>query len=162
MMNKSNLEKYYNDKLERKYTHKHIKKIMEIHYEEIENWLMTPLREEEKLCFVFEKPNAIFNMKNGKIVKKDKKYLIKDGIHLMFPYMVTPWAFHKKVREYVVSYFKKNNIFQNIHLENSMYDIFDLSIINRNNTRIVWVVRIKPIFIHPTPVIVYKYIVLVY
>ena len=60
---------------------------------------------------------------------------MKDGIHLMWPCMVTPWVFHKKVRDYVVNHFKnkKINMFTKMKIENTISEIFDLSIISRNN-----------------------------
>ena len=117
--------KYYGVKPERRYTDEMIKEIIKYHNDIIKQWLVTPLTKKEQLCFVFEKKKSImYDVDKG---------IVKDGIHLMWPYMVTPWAFHKKVREYVISCIKKNKLFDEMNLSNTISDIVDSSIINRNN-----------------------------
>jgi len=117
--------KYTSKKIKRKYTNDMLKDIVRYHFDSIKKWLVTPLRDEEKLCFVFEKQNPIS--------QNFKENIVKDGIHLMWPHMITPWAFHRKVRKHVVDASKKNKIFENMKLVNLISDVFDSSIINRNN-----------------------------
>ena len=121
--------RFMGDSLKRRYTLDQIKKVVEFHYNEIEDWLVTPLREEETYCFVFEKKSPSYKDPNN----KEKRKIVKDGIHLMWPYMITPWTFHKKIRKSVIKQTKQDDTFKSIDLENKLEDVYDLSIIDRNN-----------------------------
>jgi len=113
------------DDNKRKYTNDHITKIIRLYMNICEEYLKSEsLQKKNRLCFIFEKDTP-------SIVRKDNNIYLKDGIHIMFPFLILPWAFQLKIRDYV--YKKSNDILKNLNLINPPSDVFDLSIIHRNN-----------------------------
>ena len=121
--------KYIHNKVERLYDYKLIKELIKYHYEEIENWVLEPT-DEERLCFVFEKTKPI------RVINKNKDckdLIVKDGIHMMMPHLVTKWALQEKVRDYVLQKCDENKTFKNYNLTIKLKDVIDWAIIHRNN-----------------------------
>ncbi len=116
--------KYKLDKLDRLYDDDLLKKLILFHYEEIKNWVIE-LSDEERLTFVFEKTKPIWD-------RKETKY-VKDGVHLMMPYLITPWLLQNKIREYVVKKCKEVELFKKYELINKISDVIDKAIIRKNN-----------------------------
>ena len=56
----------------------------------MENWLVSP-DTKERYCFILEKPHARYDMdKSGNIkLNENGEKRIKDGVHIMFPYITT-------------------------------------------------------------------------
>ena len=119
--------KYKSANEERRYHHSHIKKIIGLYSEIVSEYYDLNLNDEDgnspKLCFVMEKE------KPTKLKGKDN--LIKDGIHLMFPFLITKPEAQHIFREYV--YKKLDPILDELKLENPYSDVHDVAVIQRNN-----------------------------
>lgn len=72
-------------------------------------------------CFVFEKNNAS--------VKKDS---LKDGVHFMFPYIITAPAVQHLIREELLVELEEIGLFDNMDIHNSIDDIVDKTVIDKN------------------------------
>lgn len=73
-------EKAVRSKQTRVYTNKHIQEFIQLYMAAIEEFHI-PLRDNERLCLVMEKPSPIRNEKLG-------ENAWKDGIHVIFPKVV--------------------------------------------------------------------------
>ena len=117
--------KWLDTYLTRKYTQQDIISIISYFMEIIEEWYETT--DDEKLCFVMEKKSP-YSKCNDKITGKK---IVKDGIHLMFPFLVTPAKSQYIFREHVLS--KIGNITKKYNFINSDKDVLDISVIEKNN-----------------------------
>ena len=79
---------------------------------------------EQKKCFVMEKSKPIFD-KN--------KNIIKDGIHIIFPFIVSKYEPLFLTRLEVIKNQKLIDIFKNLKYINNIEDIVDEAVIKRNN-----------------------------
>ena len=116
--------KYNSNKIERRYTQKHVEDIVRLYIESLDQWILTS-DENQRHCFVMEKTGA----------KLDKhldegEMAIKDGIHIMFPFIVIPTYIQLKIREDV--YKKAAYIFKEMECKNEPRDIVDMSVIKTN------------------------------
>lgn len=104
----------------RQITSNHIKKIVGLYMKEIEDTFT--IIDKEKLCaFVFERPTPY-----------KSKDIYKDGLHIMFPHIVSePWA-QFFIRDNVLAKLKENNVFEGIKYTNPMSDVIDRSVIDTN------------------------------
>ena len=116
--------KYNSSELVRLYDDELLQNLIRYHYREIKNWVID-LSDDERLVFIFEKTKPIWDGKETKWVK--------DGIHLMMPYLITPWLLQSKIREEVIKQCKENNLFEKFELRNKITDIIDKAIIYKNN-----------------------------
>merc|ERR1711966_458105 len=80
---------------------------------------------EHRYCFVVEKTGAKLDKHLD-----DGVISIKDGIHIMFPYIVVPTYVQLKIRESV--YKKAIPIFKDMGCKNEARDIVDMSVIKTN------------------------------
>jgi len=106
----------------RQFTHSHIKAIVGLYIAEIEATFA--ITDKESLCaFVFERPAPY----------KDKsKNFYKDGIHIMFPHIVSePWA-QFYIRDRILAKLKEKNVFADIKHNNPMSDVIDRTVIETN------------------------------
>ena len=110
---KYNLE----DNFMRRYKIQDIMKIISLYMEIIEEWYV--LKPNERMCFVMEKTTP----------RKKSKY-IKDGIHIIFPFIVTDTKIQYLFREHVLS--KIDSILDGQGLINEYSDIIDESVIQKN------------------------------
>lgn len=117
--------KWYDTKLVRKYTQQDIKQIISYYMEIIEEWY--ELTQDEKLCFVMEKKFPY----TKRIEKQTGQKLVKDGVHIMFPFLVTRAESQFIFRQHVLS--KIGNITSKFNLLNSDNDVLDESVIQKNN-----------------------------
>jgi len=118
---------------ERLYDMADIIKICQRYMGAMEEWLETP-DPEERYCFILEKKNPVFDTarKTGDVKLNDKgEKRIKDGVHIMFPYICTKTFLQLEFR---------NNVYKNIgeildkyDYDNSYADIFDRAVIDKNN-----------------------------
>ena len=128
--------RYFQDKdlkePQRIYKMEDIIKICQLYMEVMEDWLDTPDKEERR-CFILEKSRPRFDLDKGKQIKTDdlgnKK--IKDGVHIMFPYITTNVLLQLIFRK--TALLKVNSILDKYNFENSYSDIFDKCVIDRNN-----------------------------
>ena len=71
-------------------------------------------------CFVMERPKPY-----------QAKSTIKDGLHLMLPHLFAPASLKHTVRKHLIQQF--NEDFKNLGIINSIDDVVDEAVINRNN-----------------------------
>ena len=107
-------------------------KICKLYMEIMEQWVDTPDKEERR-CFILEKERPRFDLdKKGDIKTDDlgnKK--VKDGVHIMFPYIITNTFLQLMFRKNLL--IKINTILDKYNFENSYSDIVDKCVIDRNN-----------------------------
>lgn len=104
------------DGTERKYTQEHIKKVVSYYQAEIREAF-----EGDTTAYVYEKGDS------GRLVKTR----IKDGIHIMFPYIVLDPKDQLVMRRKVVKRVKDNEVFSDLNLANDEWDIFDEKVIDK-------------------------------
>ena len=84
---------------------------------------------DDMYIYILEKPLP-------KIIGKDNtKNTIsyKDGIHIMYPYICANNKVQLYFRELLVNKIKEDKILEYLNLDNSIYDVFDKAVIERNN-----------------------------
>jgi P4 family phage/plasmid primase-like protien len=75
---------------------------------------------------------------NAYLIEKDKPTHInennyKDGFHIMYPNICTKPILQHLLRENVLGDFKKKKYFENLNLTNTLEDVFDKAVIEKNN-----------------------------
>tara|TARA_Y100000310_G_scaffold339980_1_gene434347 strand:+ start:1085 stop:3802 length:2718 start_codon:yes stop_codon:yes gene_type:complete len=115
--------KFTPDKKARQYTDDHIRKTILAYREFLQKYVDFEI-EEQYYAFVFEKTKPVLS-------KNKKNKIIKDGIHIMFPYLNLEYPLQFMMREHVIK--KCPEIFGDIDLFNSYDDVVDESVIRRNN-----------------------------
>lgn len=107
---------------DRLYTITFVKNIIKIYNSVINKYLYTEELEPYKRdAFVFEKDEPSFY----------KNEIYKDGLHIMYPYLVTNYEIQKKIREDVIVCIKEEKPIS-FTTENSVEDIFDAAILRGN------------------------------
>ena len=66
-------------------------------------------------------------------IQKDNKGYTKDGIHIIFPHIITCPKIQYVLRYKMLNNSKCKQLFQNINITNPIEDIFDVAVIERNN-----------------------------
>lgn len=111
--------KYELETFSRKHTGEHIKKIINLYVTEICN-LFEIERENEKLTsFVFER-DELYKIKG----------ITKDGVHILFPFIVSNPAAQYYIRENILK--KINDVIADLGFTNRISDVVDKSIIAPN------------------------------
>lgn len=106
------------DNLDRRYTLDHIKKVVSYYQVEILNSLKG-----DATAFVLEKGPRCRKV-------KDK---IKDGLHIVFPYILTSTETQLVMRKKIIAEISQDNVFADMpDLVNSVWDIFDEAVIKSN------------------------------
>ena len=113
---------------EHQYTQDNIEKFIKACFFEIDKYL--EIEDSQKISFTYEIPDPVVETKQN----KDKKtvYTYKDGIHIMFPYIVTKKNVQHIIRENILEVF--DDIFEKdkVNYINKKEDIVDKSIIDKN------------------------------
>lgn len=109
--------------IERKYSTEDIKFLLSKYVFYLEKYLK--ISDSLKEAFILEKSKP-------KIDPKDNS-IIKDGIHIMFPHIVTKYNVLHLVRENIVKDNEVVEYFKNMGFTNPIDDIVDKSVIERNN-----------------------------
>jgi len=128
--------RYYtiDDEPQRYYKSEDIDSICMLYMKEMEEWLVE-FDDDERIFFVMEKtkPSFDYNSDKSKGIKTNEKgeKRVKDGVHIMAPFIVTNTFLQLKFREY--AYKNCSEILDKHKFDNSYSDIFDHSIIERNN-----------------------------
>ena len=78
--------------------------------------------DEKQMAFIFEKSSAV--IENG---------IIKDGVHIIFPYLSTDYELQFVLRHRIINHPDIQTIFTQLGTVNSLEDIFDKSVIKQNN-----------------------------
>jgi len=105
--------------VKRQYTLEHIKAIVQLYMEKIAEYIDM---DQETKVYIMEKPNP---------VKDSKKDLVKDGIHIIIPDIVTRPSIQLLIRNNVLVGLP--SILNNIQLQNPYDDVLDEAVINKNN-----------------------------
>ena len=105
------------DNIERKYTHEHLLKIVEVYCNILQEYLSDVT---DYKIYVMEKPAPVVH-----------KGLLKDGIHIVIPDIVTRPVFQLMLREKVLK--DLSHTFTDLPLTNDIKDIVDEAVIERNN-----------------------------
>ena len=82
--------KSYRENIEKLYTLEDIIRICQLYMKVMGEWLVKP-DPIERYCFILEKdkPSFVLDKSKQKIKNNNDEYLIKDGVHIMFPYICT-------------------------------------------------------------------------
>jgi P4 family phage/plasmid primase-like protien len=104
-------------KLDRKYTNDTITNIFRV-YADLLSGYVDGLDHFD--IYVMEKPKPTFS-----------KGLIKDGIHIVIPGIVTPPMFQRMIREQALPALKKE--LEGLQLHNKVYEVVDEAVIDKNN-----------------------------
>jgi P4 family phage/plasmid primase-like protien len=119
------------DAIVRIYKVEDIIEVCKLYMRVIDNYLIVP--KDKRLCFIMEKDHAgVWSNKAGE--KRDpntNRLIIKDGVHIMFPKIITHSKIANKIRDDVLKGI--NIILDKYNFTNSYNDIVDLSVIDRNN-----------------------------
>ncbi len=102
----------------RKHTVAQIDEVVKIYYDFLDRYI--ELNERNSQCFIFERPSPYQTDKN-----------VKDGVHIIFPYLTTPASVKLLAREHLCR--NAIDIFQRLETVNTVNDIVDRAVIERNN-----------------------------
>lgn len=129
--------RYLSETADRRYTMEmlddFILKLMKI----MKSWYL--MDNEESYCFITEKPSPKIDYKGSKKVESEngKLCLVKDGVHLMFPYLIIPnemqLAFREELLPLVTETFSEMNLKTADGKGQLMSDVIDRAVIDRNN-----------------------------
>lgn len=108
----------------RLYKKNEIEDVCKIYIHTIKQWLKD-LTKEECQCFIMEKEKSKWSEKDDVMIE------IKDGVHIMFPYINIEKFLQVEIRNKAYKLADENEVFKT-KLDNSYSDIFDLSIIKQN------------------------------
>lgn len=112
------------DEPKRRHTFEIILAVVKDYYDVLKEWIVLPFTEDQSLCFVFERPNAMY---------KDKsKNLVKDGIHLVWPFIVCPFSLQHKIREEMLVKLKQSGVFDCMQLTVPLEEVYDAGVIEGN------------------------------
>lgn len=106
-------------KINRQYKSEDIQKIVEVYNNVILDYLKVD--NSKLLCFIFEKPKP-----------SSDSNCIKDGIHLMYPFIHTKPNVQYAIRKEVIEQFSNGQYLKHLDLTNKLDDVFDNSVIYKN------------------------------
>jgi len=109
----------------RQYKNKFIVTFLELYVEEIKK-VLPSIRDEKLVAFVLEKKSP--NFQNSK-----QKGVFKDGLHIVFPYIITEPKIQYMLRYNTIENENVIALFNTINTSNPMDDVFDIAVIERNN-----------------------------
>ena len=113
--------KYNSDSKNKIYGDTHIENLCKLYIKHIQKYVSFNDENKERLCFVTEKKKPIKD-KNG----------MKDGIHIIFPYIICKPELEYLIREKVIEELN-TEVFPDIKFTNNADDIVDKSIIKSGN-----------------------------
>lgn len=111
----------------RAYTNNDIMNILRLYNQIIITYLA--VNEDDFNIYILEKSKP-------KIINKDEinnKVTYKDGIHIIYPFICANNKLQLFFREIMVNKLVENKILDHLNLENSIDDVFDKAVIERNN-----------------------------
>lgn len=107
---------------ERKITPQNIKTLLNIYNCVYDTFFSDSIPDSMKDAYVLVKPSLVPH--NGNI---------KDGIHIIFPKMVIDTKIQLDIRKHALRALDESKMFENIGCKNSLHDIVDESVCQRNN-----------------------------
>jgi P4 family phage/plasmid primase-like protien len=105
--------------IERQYNINHIKKIVDLYMTEMEEIFKFTNKENNLIAFVFERSKPYH-----------AKTIIKDGIHIIFPFAITEPYAQYALRDNILK--KIDSVFSDIKINNALSDVVDRCIIQKN------------------------------
>jgi len=102
----------------RKYDYNFIRKVSVSYINQILHYFDLENNKQLVQCFVFERPAPYY-----------AKNMVKDGIHLMFPFIVTEPAIQEIIRENVIKEIKTD--YEKLGYENNVFNAIDKAVINQ-------------------------------
>ena len=115
--------KHSNTLTKRQYTEDFIIKFLEIYVKEMNKYIS--VSDERVVAFVLEKNKP--NFQGG------GKSMFKDGIHIIFPYIITEPKIQYLIRYNTITNPNILELFEKINVTNCAEDIFDIAVIEKNN-----------------------------
>ena len=115
------------DAIRRIYNFDDIEKIAAIYMKYIDKYIIAP--KDSRVAFILEKSHA--GVWDNKRDPKTSKLIIKDGIHIMFPFITTYYKIAHKIREEVL--IELEEILNSYKFYNNLNDILDISVVHKNN-----------------------------
>lgn len=112
--------RYDYDTFERKHTIKHIKQIVDLYITEICSVFNINIDDPKCMAFIFERDEMYKN-----------KGFTKDGIHIMFPHIVSYPVAQHYIRDNVLK--KIGDLIADLDLKNIISDVVDRAVISQNN-----------------------------
>ena len=112
-----------------------IVKVCQLYMNKMEQWFVTP-DPEERHCFILQKDNPVYDIdKKTKKPKENENGMVrvKDGVHIMFPYLCTETELQLIFRDDVYKSDECDKILEKFKFDNAYADIFDKAVIDRNN-----------------------------
>jgi P4 family phage/plasmid primase-like protien len=113
--------RFKEDITDRQYTKQHIEGLVEIYHDAIKEVLILPNESTDLIAFVFQKSKPYLANK-----------VIKDGIHIMYPFIVTEPAIQYLIRDIVLKKLKEVKLLEDIPSTNPLSDIVDKAVIYKN------------------------------
>lgn len=109
----------------RGYTYEYIKILLDIYNKYIKRYLN--VSDDDFKIYLLEKNESTL------IDNIDNDYILKDGVHIIYPFICASNYLQYIIREHVIQEFKKNDYWVGIKADNSIEDILDKAVIERNN-----------------------------
>ncbi len=113
--------KFDNDVDKRKYTVEHVKEIVKIYMDEIDDSFVINDKNNDIMAFVFERDQPYQYKGNT-----------KDGIHIMFPFIISEPHIQYIIRDNVMKKCSEDKVFDDVEMKNQITDIVDRSVIHKN------------------------------
>lgn len=107
----------------RQYTKEQILEFIKLVQQEIVNMMENKIEKDKLVVYVTEKKESRY---------EESKGWTKDGIHIMFPNIVTDFMFQYVLRNRIIKKPEIKTLFQNIGCINPIYDVYDKSVIQSN------------------------------
>lgn len=105
--------------INRKYSENDIKTLLRIYNEQISHYF--DCDEDSFKSYIFEKPEPVRNKGN-----------IKDGIHIIYPYIISSPEVQYEIRENVIRLLKETRCISLIGFKNELEDVIDKAVISKN------------------------------
>ena len=109
----------------RQYDTKFIVEFLELYVQEIKK-VLPSISDDKLVAFVLEKKSP--NFQNSK-----QKGVFKDGLHIVFPYIITEPKIQYMMRYNTIENENSVSLFNSINTSNTIDDVFDIAVIERNN-----------------------------
>ena len=109
----------------RQYNNEFIVSFLELYVKEIKS-VIPSITDDKLVAFVLEKKSP--NFQNSK-----QKGIYKDGLHIVFPYIITEPKIQYMLRYNTIENKHIISLFKSINTLNTIDDVFDIAVIERNN-----------------------------
>ena len=108
----------------RRYSDEFINKFIKIYSYEVKKLIGDVIDDEKIVAYILEKKTPVL---------QQAKNILKDGIHIIFPFIVTTPKVQYTLRYNSLTNPELKSLFDSIEVTNTIEDIFDIAVIERNN-----------------------------